>query len=208
MDVAPRKVPRQARAKVTVDAIIEATTQVLLEDGYDRFSTARAAERAGVSVGSLYQYFPNKAALTAAVIQRCCDQFLVVFERALAGRRRVTLTECIRAIVDVTLVSHELTPALHKIVFELAPRIGVGGVAEYASRTATAAIVNLLRGHTDEIAPGVDVATAAVVINTVLEGLSHQAVNGHPAQLPAETLAKEATRLIVNYLTVGDAGSA
>jgi AcrR family transcriptional regulator len=203
MDVEARKLPRQARAKATVDAIIEATTQVLLEDGYDRFSTARAAERAGVSVGSLYQYFPNKAALTAAVIQRCCDQFLVVFEKALAGRRRVTLTECIRAIVDVTLVSHQLTPELHKIVFEVAPRIGVGGVAEYASRTATDAIVSLLRRHADEIAPDVDVATAAVVINTVLKGLSHHAVVGHPSQLPPDTLAREATRLITNYLTAG-----
>ncbi|MES2055970.1 MAG: TetR family transcriptional regulator, partial [Pseudomonadota bacterium] len=48
---------------VTTDAIVEASTQLLLERGYDRFTTARAAERAGVSVGSLYQYFPNKAAI-------------------------------------------------------------------------------------------------------------------------------------------------
>ena len=133
MDVKPRKLPRQARAKATVDAIVEASTQVLLEYGYDRFTTARAAERARVSVGSLYQYFPNKVALASAVIDRCCDDFLIAFESALAGRRRVTLADCIRAIVEVTLVSHHLTPELHRIVLDLAPRIGFAEKAENVS---------------------------------------------------------------------------
>src|SRR6516162_7758300 len=133
MDVKPRKLPRQARAKVTVDAIVEATTQLFLQAGYDRFTTARVAERAGVSVGSLYQYFPNKAALASAVIDRCCDNFLIAFERALAaGPRRVTLAECVRAIVDVTLVSHRLAPDLHRIVLDLTPHLDVA-----AERTAT-----------------------------------------------------------------------
>src|SRR6187551_3346953 len=103
MDVNPRKFPRQERAKATTDAIIEASTQLLVERGYERFTTARAAERAGVSVGSLYQYFPNKAALAAAVIDRCCDEFGIALERALEGRPRITLAECIGAIVDVIL---------------------------------------------------------------------------------------------------------
>ena len=87
MDVKPRKSPRQARAKATVDAIVEATTQVLLEEGYDQFTTARAAERAGVSVGSLYQYFPNKAALVSAMIDA------VSHPRELSLCRRPRLTE-------------------------------------------------------------------------------------------------------------------
>lgn len=204
MNVNPRKFPRQARAKATVDAIIEATTQVLLEDGYDRFTTARAAERAGVSVGSLYQYFPNKAALASAVIERCCDDFLVSFETALAGRRRVTLAECIRAIIDVTLVSHQLTPELHRIVLDLAPRIGAREMTEYVSRTATEAIISMLRQHTDEIAPDIDIPTAAIVIETLLEALAHRAVLGHPPHLQGDALAREATRLITNYLIVGE----
>jgi AcrR family transcriptional regulator len=134
MDVNPRKIPRQARAKATADAIVEATTQLLLAQGYERFTTARAAERAGVSIGSLYQYFPNKAALVAAVIDRCCEGFISDVDRALAGRPRITLTDCIRAIVEVMLISHSLTPDLHKIVIDLAPRIGVADKTERASR--------------------------------------------------------------------------
>lgn len=200
MNVKPRKSPQQARAKATVEAIVEATAQVLVEDGYDRFTTARVAERAGVSVGSLYQYFPNKAALAAAVVDRCCKNFLAAFESALAGRRRDTLSECIRAIIDVTLISHRLTPELHGIVLDLAPRIGIAEKTEYVSRTAAGAIETMLREHADEIAPDVDIATAATVIETTLEALAHRAVVAHPAHLQGERLPKAATRLVTSFL--------
>jgi len=200
MDVKPRKSPRQARAKATVEAIVEATTQVLLKEGYDRFTTARAAERAGVSVGSLYQYFPNKAALAYAVIDRCCEEFLAAFEAALAGRRRATLEDCIRAIVDVTLVSHHLAPDLHRMVLVLAPRLGVAERTDMVSRSATRLIEAMLRKHEGEIAPGIDLALAAVVIEALLESLSHRVMLAGKAPEHGDALAQEATRMIVRYL--------
>jgi AcrR family transcriptional regulator len=60
--VNPRKQPKQDRSQATVQAILTATTHILTEDGYDQLTTNRVAERAGVSIGSLYQYFPNKEA--------------------------------------------------------------------------------------------------------------------------------------------------
>jgi len=66
----PRKKPQQRRSRVTIDTIFEATIQVLLANGLDRITTIQIADRAGVSVGSLYQYFPNKRALLAAVVKR------------------------------------------------------------------------------------------------------------------------------------------
>ena len=64
----PRKHASQQRSRVTVDALIEATARILVKDGFDKASTNRIAEKAGVSVGSLYQYFPSKEALVAAVV--------------------------------------------------------------------------------------------------------------------------------------------
>ena len=69
----PRKRPVQARSEATVSALFEASIQVLLAVGYRKFTTTRVAERAGVSVGSLYQYFPNRQALITAVIERYLD---------------------------------------------------------------------------------------------------------------------------------------
>ncbi|MFT3803941.1 MAG: TetR/AcrR family transcriptional regulator [Burkholderiaceae bacterium] len=200
MDVKPRKSPRQARAKATVDAIVEATTQVLLKEGYERFTTARAAERAGVSIGSLYQYFPNKAALACAVIDRCCEEFLAAFDAALAGRRRGTLEDGIRALVDATLVSHHLTPELHRMVHVLAPRLGVAEHAELVGRSATRMIETLLRKHENEISPEIDLARAAVVIEALLESLSHRGMHAGKAPEHKDSLTREATRMIVRYL--------
>jgi AcrR family transcriptional regulator len=69
----PRKSPVQARSAATVDAILEATIQVLLAVGKERLTTTRVALRAGVSVGTLYQYFPNKSALLQAALKRHID---------------------------------------------------------------------------------------------------------------------------------------
>jgi AcrR family transcriptional regulator len=202
VDVKQRKSPRQARARATVAAIVEATIQLLLKEGYDRFTTARAAERAGVSVGSLYQYFPNKAALACAVIDRCCEDFLVGFERALSDQRQATLAECVRAIVDVTLGSNRLTPDLHRIVNDLAPRMGVADRTGRVSRTAANIIETMLRKHSDEIAPEIDLAMAATIIETVLEALTHRVLLANPATGRDGRLAEEATRLITQYLAV------
>jgi AcrR family transcriptional regulator len=200
MDVKPRKIPRQARARATNDAIIEATTQLLLHQGYDRLTTDRAAERAGVSIGSLYQYFPNKAALVAAVIDRCCEGFIADVDRALAGKPRITLAECVRAIVEVMLISHHLSPDLHKIVIDLAPRIGVADKTDRASRRMADAIEAVLRMHVGEIGADIDLANAAVMIETLLVALAQRAAGGSSRN---EMFANEATRMITRYLASG-----
>ena len=78
----PRKRPRQARAQETVAAIVEATARLLEEDGHRAFSTNAVARRAGVSIGSLYQYFPDKDALIGAVVAREGDRLFEAAEAA------------------------------------------------------------------------------------------------------------------------------
>lgn len=81
----PRKTPRQARSTATVDAIFEAFVQVLRSHGPRRLTTTRVAERAGVSVGTMYQYFPNKQALLRAVIERYLGEVADAVEEACRG---------------------------------------------------------------------------------------------------------------------------
>src|SRR5262250_749285 len=69
----PRKRPRQARSRATVDSILEATARVLVKRSFDGLTTNLVAEAAGISIGSLYQYFPNKAALVGALIEKHVD---------------------------------------------------------------------------------------------------------------------------------------
>ena len=66
----PRKTPQQGRSAASVEAILQATVQVLLQHGATKLTTTRVAQRAGVSVGTLYQYFPNKSALLQALLRQ------------------------------------------------------------------------------------------------------------------------------------------
>src|SRR5437867_12238795 len=103
----PRKTPVQTRSAVTVDSISEATIQVLLSGGPDQLTTTRVAERAGVSVGTLYQYFPNKHALLFSVLQQHLDKVADAVERACRqshGERVSTMVESVvQAFVDAKM---------------------------------------------------------------------------------------------------------
>src|SRR5580698_2073193 len=96
----PRKSPVQARSAASVDAILEATVQVLLQVGKERLTTTRVAARAGVSVGTLYQYFPNKSALLQAVLRRHFDAVLDAVERVCAEQKGSTLRGMATALVS------------------------------------------------------------------------------------------------------------
>ena len=80
----PRKAAAQQRSRATVNALVEATARILVKEGFDKASTNRIAEKAGVSVGSLYQYYPSKEALVAAVIDRHNREIMKVVRGALA----------------------------------------------------------------------------------------------------------------------------
>lgn len=95
----PRKRPRQARSQATVDVIFEATIQVLLSQGSQRLTTTRVAERAGVSVGTLYQYYPNKQALLYAVLERHLDRIGDAVQVAAQSAHRATLADMVRVVV-------------------------------------------------------------------------------------------------------------
>src|SRR4030088_842388 len=96
----PRKTPVQARAVSTVGAISEATIQVLLSDGVDRLTTTRVAERAGVCVGTLYQYYPTKQSLLFPVLAAHFDRVASAVEPACEQARDKPLAEMIRTVVE------------------------------------------------------------------------------------------------------------
>jgi AcrR family transcriptional regulator len=96
----PRKMPMQTRATVTVGAICEATIQVLLSQGADRLTTTRVADRAGVSVGTLYQYYPNKQSLLFAVFEDHMDNVAGAVETACAEACHKPMPEMIRRVVE------------------------------------------------------------------------------------------------------------
>ena len=145
----PRKTPVQARAAITVEAICEATIQVLLSYGAERLTTTRVAERAGVSVGTLYQYYRNKRSLLAAVFEDHLNRVAVVVESACERAHHKPLADMIRqmveAYVSVKMDRADISVALYKV----APDIGGAAVAERVGRRLRQAIDAMLQTAPD-----------------------------------------------------------
>ena len=141
----PRKQPVQARSETTVLAIHEASIQVLLSIGYRKLTTTRVAERAGVSVGTLYQYFPNRQALIRAVLERYLMEMSASIQADCQTLRGRSLDEIARGLVDAMIAAKwrrlEVSRAMHE------PLVEVGGaelVRASAARGASLA-ADLLR---------------------------------------------------------------
>jgi AcrR family transcriptional regulator len=115
----PRKTPIQARSTVTVESIREATIQVLLSHGAERLTTTRVAERAGVSVGTLYQYYPNKQSLLFAVLEHHMNNVAAKVEAACESACHKPLTEMIKemveAFVDAKMERADISVALYRV---------------------------------------------------------------------------------------------
>jgi AcrR family transcriptional regulator len=149
----PRKTPVQARAAVTVEAISEATIQVLLSHGADRLTTTRVAERAGVSVGTLYQYFPNKKSLLFAVLENHLDKVAAAVETASEQARHKPLREMMRevveAFVDAKMERTDISVALYRIAAD----VGGPALIKRVSQRSRKALEAMLRTAPDTALP-------------------------------------------------------
>jgi AcrR family transcriptional regulator len=176
----PRKSASQKRSRVTVETLLDATARVLTRQGYDRASTNRIAATAGVSVGSLYQYFPNKEALVAALVARHNREMLQLLRDALREMASRDLATVMRELVRAMVDAHLVDPALHRIFAEQVPRMGQLAKIESLQRE---------------------------ICVTTVESLTHEFVIHKPDALDGDRdrFIDEVTRLVVGYLRPGSA---
>jgi AcrR family transcriptional regulator len=198
----PRKKATQARSRATVNALVEATARILVKEGFDKASTNRVAEVAGVSVGSLYQYFPSKEALVAAVIERHSEETSQTVRREFADIDSQPLERGVRTLIAAAVKAHRVHPKLHRVLAEQIPRVGKLEKAETFSRENFALFRNYLERHRHEIR-ALDLELASFVCVTSIEALTHNAVLHHSkvfTDAAMETLINEGARLVLGYL--------
>lgn len=198
----PRKTGSQSRSRATVDALIEATARVLRKEGYDRASTNRIASVAGVSIGSLYQYFPSKEALVAAVIERHTQELSRVVRDTYLRVAARPIEIGAREFVTAAIAAHRVDPKLHRILDEEVPRTGRLENVDAAVQNARELFRAYLEAHRDEIGI-VDLDLAAFILVTTVEALTHSAVLHRPDILAgekADAFVDEATELVLRYL--------
>src|ERR1700749_549265 len=140
----PRKSPVQARSSASVEAILKATIQVLLKVGKESLTTTRVAARAGVSVGTLYQYFPNKSALLRAALQRHMDEIGAVLDDVCRKQRGARLEDMATALVTAFL-NAKMKDAKEGVgLYRVSPDVDGARIVREMSQKAKRAIVAML----------------------------------------------------------------
>ena len=184
-----RKEPRQARSATTVEAIYEATIQVLLTEGPIRLTTTRVASRAGVSVGTLYQYFPNKQSLFYAVNQRYLEGLADRVEAACLmhrGRSYIEMAEAlVRTYIAVKIERRDVT----RVLYLAAAEISVADIVEQMTQRVEAASEAMFSSASD--ATFVNLATVNLTILNVLFGTVRSFFDRDMADLLEETISAQ-----------------
>ena len=201
--MSPRKKPSQGRAQATVDALLQATAHILVSDGYEKLSTNRVAAVAGVSIGSLYQYFPSKEALVAALGERHHDEMMSVLAGAFAALDDAADDDAIgavvSAVVDAMFDAHALHPQLHRALSEEIPR---AVIHQHLEQSAMVLVRQLLDEHHDRVGVG-DVDAATFLLVSSVEAAAHNAVLHRPDLVEPPALRRELSAMITRYLLPG-----
>lgn len=198
----PRKNASQERSRATVDALVEATARILVKEGFEKASTNRIAEIAGVSVGSLYQYFPSKEALVAAVIDRHNEEIMGIVRSALIEVADMPIDKAVRKLVTVAIEAHRIDPKLHRVLAEQIPRTGQLKDVEAFNREVHALVRTYLESRRNEMRK-IDPALATFICVSAIEAVAHNTVLNHAEMLTEKTvrtLVDETTRMVVGYL--------
>jgi AcrR family transcriptional regulator len=194
--LSPRKSPRQERSRATVEAILEAATDILIRHGAGRLTTNRIAERAGVNIASLYQYFPGKHAILAELRRRHGAERRAAIRQVLIERRGDSLESTLRALVSMGVAAHAVNPALERVFSEELPPL------RYADISATdAPLFGEFRAWLTRSATGItDRDLAMWMVATAADAVIHRAVVERPDDLANGSIAGELVTLLVRYL--------
>jgi AcrR family transcriptional regulator len=193
----PRKLPAQARSAATVEALRCAAIQVLTGEGLDRCTTTRIAERAGTSVGSLYQYYPNRDALLSEILERRLDATACAVERACLAHRGRSAAEMARALAAAFLSMKLSEPERSKALYTVAQELGAVAMIDRLRARVIAAVETMLASASDaQFDDPVGVATVAFgamtgPVRILLQGQA-------PAELEAR-FENELARLLTAY---------
>ncbi|WP_203448842.1 MULTISPECIES: TetR/AcrR family transcriptional regulator [unclassified Mycobacteroides] len=197
----PRRTPRQERSRLMVERIVDAGRQVLIEHGYEGASTNRIAEAAGISPGSLYQYFPNKDVIIAAVVDEYADRITAAVTHELMEQvGRASDLHAVRRTLAVLLDTMSEQPELLRAMIEHTPRLGLGSkIADFERRVGELAVMDLrVRSSTSKHAN----ARIWIAIRTV-ENLTIRYVLEEPA-IDRDEFLDELVDLVAGYFLRGN----
>ncbi len=198
-EFSPRKKPQQARSRQTWDSILDAAESLLVEEGYDDLTTNQIAEEADVSVGSVYQYFPNKEAIVQTIIDRFSERQYEILADGLEELAEADLMDAVETIVSNMLEAKRDHPELSRVLFEQLPPVGQYDIHHQWHSRATELVRNTLASREEDFAPD-DLDTAAFILVNGVHGIVQGAVASRPDLLDDDQFREETVSLVLDYL--------
>lgn len=197
-DIQPRKQPRQARSEATRQRILAAAARVFADHGYPG-TTNRIAEYADVSIGSLYQYFPNKDAILVELMSAHVHSGVAITKQHLAGGLPESIADTVRLFVRATIDNHREDPKLHRVLFEETPRPPNFLRLADESALGIVALTQVVLADHPEVRV-TDTHTAARLVVTTIESLVHRLI-ASPNPVDETAFENELTDMLTRYLT-------
>ena len=194
----PRKSPVQARSTASVDAILEATVQVLLDLGKERLTTTRVASRAGVSVGTLYQYFPNKSALLQAALKRHMDGVTEAVERVCREQRGNSLESMATALVDAFLRAKMSDGKTSVALYAVSSDVDGARIVREIGLRSNRAIIAMLATAREPLTK--DPRLVASMLQGAMAGISRRLLESDAPEELWESFRQELILLASSYL--------
>jgi AcrR family transcriptional regulator len=197
----PRKKPRQERSLVTYDAILEAATRIFGERGYAGATTNDIAELAGVSIGSLYQYFPNKDALIGALQSHHKNEITAAVKTVLNAAPDRSIRESVAALVSAWFAIHLRDVRFHqRLETEFLPFDRTDEEDIRMTQAIVADMTALLACHERELVPANRTLAAHIVMRTLM-GQVHAALETPLPGVSSDMLEDAVIESILGYLT-------
>lgn len=193
-----RRKPKQQRAIATVEAVLDAAVRILKREGASSLTTNRIAEVAGVSIGSVYQYFPDKAAIFSALHRRHVQEIDAVIERTLVAHASSPLPTWVAAIVDAMLDAHATDPVLYQALMERVTH-RTADTGEFPLRMH-APFRLALASRTHEIGRRRNLDRTAFVVVHMVDALTHGILLRRPRALSVDEARRETIAAILDYL--------
>ncbi|MBJ3815996.1 TetR/AcrR family transcriptional regulator [Shimwellia pseudoproteus] len=197
----PRKSPVQARSVATVAALHTATIQILAREGLARCTTTRVAGRAGIAVGSLYQYYPNRDALLAAVLEQHLDGVASAVEAAAQAARGKGVAQMAADLVAAVVAAKLDNPQVSQALYRIAGERGGAAIAARIHQRMAVAVCQMLESAADAhfSAPAV---TAEIALGAIAGPIRAQ-LEGQLPPAAGRALVAQLTLLLQGYFCHG-----
>jgi len=194
----PRKSPVQARSAASVDAILEATVQVLLSIGKDRLTTTRVAQRAGVSVGTLYQYFPNKSALLQAALKHHLTEVSETVERVCREQEGQKLQQMVTALMTAFLQAKMKNVKTSVALYAVSSDLDAVKIVQQIGNRSTQAITQMLTTSSESLTT--DPQLVAFMLQGIMTGVSRKLLESPSPEKHLDTVRQQLISMACAYL--------